>query len=146
MELTTREKRVIAKRLISKNKVEFDSLLSELVRFQSFQSSIKGYVDIELNKIEQRELTSKEWVIFLSMPIRILQWVVESFTSIINKRYCQLSTEQETVDEMWRTLKNGNKVDVLMFLFGFTEDELKEYFSGQISIIYQKYNLQSMES
>lgn len=143
MELTTREKRVIAKRLISKNKVEFDSLLSELVRFHS---STKGYVDFELNKIEQRELTSKEWVIFLSMPIRILQWVVESFTSIINKRYCQLSTEQETVDEMWRTLKNENKVDVLMFLFGFTEDELKEYFSGQISIIYQKYNLQSMES
>lgn len=143
MELTTREKRVIAKRLISKNKVEFDSLLSELVRFQS---STKGYADFELNKIEQRELTSKEWVIFLSMPIRILQWVVESFTSIINKRYCQLSTEKETVDEMWRTLKNENKVDVLMFLFGFTEDELKEYFSGQISIIYQKYNLQSMES
>jgi len=143
MELTTREKRVIAKRLISKNKVEFDSLLSELVRFQS---STKGYVDFELNNIEQRELTSKEWVIFLSMPIRILQWVVESFTSIINKRYCQISTEQETVDEMLRTLKNENKVDVLLFLFGFTEDELKEYFSGQISIIYQKYNLQSMES
>ncbi len=145
MELTTREKRVIVKRLISKNKVEFDSLLSELVC--SNYSSTKGdSFDFQLNSIELRELTSKEWTIFLSMPVRILQWIVESFTSTINKKYCQSLTEQEALDEMWRTLKNENKVDVLMFIFGFTEDELKEYFAGQISMIYQKYNFQSMES
>lgn len=138
MELTTKEKREIVNRLINNREVAIDCLLDGRTLIHSNSEDLADY---QLNSIEKRNLTAKEWKIFLAMPVRILQWVVEGFTSTINKKYCQTTTEQDTLDEMWRILKNENKISVLMFIFGFNEDELKEYFAGQISMTFKKYSL-----